>query len=369
MTVQTTKDVTVTIDIQHSSPAIGLTNGLLLVAGDQEKYEEYDGFDAVNEDYDEGSNVSQIAETYFAQDNAPDLLAILTYQSGDIDNPDAKLASPSNVSVQSDSGGATVQSKEQSNTKIPGIVKAVKDYFYGNWEFLFMSKFNKDDALALAKFIDEEDFHLFFPEVTSLDDVAAFKEFKRTLPNVEKDTENHIVAAMIGAGGPQEVGSLNWKFLHDLKNVDINYTNAVEVANIVNAGAFCYTAKNQTPALSSDRNAAGYYIDFFHGKDFSKTLIENNLQTLLFTNSKVPYGSAGVTLVLNNLKSSLATLYSMGIIATDKNDQAAYTVDSQAFADVKETDIFKRIYKGLKFTYTASNGIDNIDVAGGVKQY
>lgn len=369
MTVQNTKDVNVTIDIQHSSPAIGLTNGLLLVAGNEEKYEEYDGFDAVNEDYDEGSRISQIAETYFAQDNAPDLLAILTYQKGEVDNPEAKLTSPSNVNVKSEEDGATVTSDEQVNNKIPGIIKAVKNYFYGNWEFLFMSEFNKEDALALAKFIDEEDFHLFFPEVTSLDDVPAFAEFKRTFPNVEKDDENHIVAAMIGAGGPQEVGSLNWKFLHDLKNVDVNYTNATEVTNIANAGAFCYTSKNQTPALSSDRNAAGYYIDFFHGKDYAKTLIENNLQTLLFTNSKVPYGNEGIKLVLNNLKSSLAILYSMGIIATDKNDQAAYTVNSKAFADVKETDILKRIYKGLNFEYTASNGIDTLDVSGSVKQY
>ena len=83
---------------------------------------------------------------------------------------------------------------------------------------------------------------------------------------------------MVGAGGPQTVGSLNWKFLNSFNGIgQPTYNNAREVARLENEGLICYTVKAGISALSNDRNAKGYFIDQKHGKDWIKSNVENNL--------------------------------------------------------------------------------------------
>lgn len=366
MSIPNTMDVQVVIDVSHPQATVGLSNPAFFVPSTTEGYKEYSSLDAIAADYYELNPIYQEAQAVFSQDNAPQLVAVIKYLQEDVEDTTARLTAPANVKVTASADGATITADTPAKTMIPGIVQAAKDYWYQNWEFALMPTFNAEDAQALAGLLDKEDYHIFLPQMTTEDEGKAFAEFERTWPVVESNTNYHIAASLVGAGGSQTVGSLNWKFLNSLEGIgEPTYKNAREEARFEAEGLLCYTVKNGIPALSEDRNAKGYFIDQKHGKDWIKSNVESNLQGLFFANKKVPYSSDGIALIDNNIRTTLAQAWNQGIIATIEATGAGdYDVKVKPISEIAVSDILKRAYNGASFSYRESNAINSARVHG-----
>ena len=366
MSIPKISDVKVVIDVSHPQTTVGLSNPAFFVPSTTEEYKEYSSLDAVAADYYELNPIYQEAQAVFSQDNAPQLVAVIKYLQEDVEDTAARLTAPANVKVAASADGATITADAPAKTMIPGIVQAAKDYWYQNWEFALMPTFNAEDAKALAGLMDTEDYHIFFPQMLTEDEGKEFAEFERTWPVVEANPDYHIAASMVGAGGAQTVGSLNWKFLNTFEGIgEPTYKNAREVARFESEGLLCYTIKSGISTLSEDRNAKGFFIDSKHGKDWIKSNVESNLQLMFLRTKKVNYSSAGIALVENSIRNTLSTAWQQGIISTNETTGAGdYDVKTKPMSEIAVTDILKRAYNGASFWYKESNAIDKSTVKG-----
>lgn len=370
MSIPKISDVKVIIDVEHPQTTVGLSNPAFFVPSETAGYKEYLSLDDIVADYSELSPVYKYAEAVFEQDNAPQLVAVISYLKGDVEDDTAKLNIPTNVKATVKDGSVVVTADAPKPTMIKGIVQAAQDYWYNNWEFALMPTFDLEDALALSKLVDDEAFHMFLPQVTEFEDGKKFAEFKRTWPVIETNENNQIAAAMVGAGGAMTVGSLNWSTLNSLNGITtVTYTNAREVAKYKKAGIVCYTAKNNTPAVSKVKNASGNFIDWSHGDDWIKSNVENNLQAMILSNHKISYDAQGIALIKNSCTSTLNTAFNQGIIDSDiATGKGAFNVSTKPMSSVPTTDVIKRIYNGLSFDWKRSNAVDELTVHGTVKE-
>lgn len=367
-------DVFVTIDITHPQSTVGLKNPAIFVSGTTESYKEYTNLDAVEADFDSTSSVYANAEAIFAQDPAPELVAVITY-TGD-------APAPADVNAAPTGDGAAVTAKpvviNEPGDDVPtgGIAKAAYDYFYRNWEFAILADYNKDDAVALANLIetggyDAKGYHLCFLQLDadSATDADAFKDFKRTWVFYHTNADEKYVAALAAAGAQPTIGQVSWKFVSNLAGITPEDMPASDILNLENQGLILYVHKGNSDNQTDDKNAAGMYIDIVHGMDQVKTRVETNLQNTLNTAGKTAYSTIGLGTIAASLNSSLNACYNDGIIASDVNTgKPLFTTSVPAMSSISNVDVVNRVLKNTTFGYTPSSAVNTIYVNGSMNE-
>ena len=168
-------DVTVSIDVDHPQPTIGLKNPAILVKDDStESLKEYTTLDDVEADFGVTTSVYSLAQTIFDQDPAPESISVIKYTGDSPDPATLKAGASTNVTSTPTSDGAVVKADPivgtgKASDAIPasGAGKALYDYYYANYEFVLMADYDKAAALAAADMVnnggyDGKGFHLMF---------------------------------------------------------------------------------------------------------------------------------------------------------------------------------------------------------------
>ncbi|WP_125575945.1 DUF3383 family protein [Levilactobacillus angrenensis] len=369
-------DVNVTIDIDHPQPTVGLTNPNLFVKGDKEGYGEYTTIEDVMADYPMGTPAYNAAYAVFAQPNAPELVAITSYVKDNSGSFTAAAPTPEDLESTPTADGAEITESESPTTatgdvdwtKLTGVAKAVADYFYRNWEFALMPEYDEEDALDLATLIekggyDGKGFHFFFPQVSDFTKENPFKDFHRTWCFYHTDADEYYTAALVGKGGAETVGSISWKFVSDLVDITPESLPITDMQTLDKNGYIAYYTKGAHSNQTTDANPLGDFIDTYHGADWIKSETENQLQNLLNTSGKLTFDKAGVAKIEQVLRTILNQATSQTIIDTDDDTgDGIFNLTVKQRADLRKTDIAKRLYKGAFFDYQPSGAINHINV-------
>ncbi|PCZ07325.1 hypothetical protein AWL03_14550 [Listeria monocytogenes] len=329
--VETITDVRVHISVLYPSPRIGLGRPAIFVQGLAMDYKEYTSVEALKETFDETTAVYAKAKAVFLQKNAPDLIAVVTYEEGK-------------------------------------MLDAAEAYFLKSWHFAVLADYSAADALALSNFVEEQQFKFAVFQVATATEITPLVKNTRTIVIVHSKVDEKVDAALLGNVANLPVGSVTWKGRYDLKGVTAEDLKATEIDAIQQAGGLCYIEKAGIAQTSDGKTVSGEFIDAIHGDDWIKSTIETRLQKLLTETDKLTFDAQGIALLQGELTTVLNEGFTNGII--DRNDEtgeANYSITALQRADLSEDDIAKRNYKGLSFRYKRSGAIHSVDVYGEVE--
>lgn len=346
-------DVVVTLDVQQATPPLNFGKLAVFVKnptpkdseqGAPESITSYTTLDDVVAKED-GETLQNLARGYFNQDEHANELIVIKYKD---------------------------------------ISKVLDAYYSEDWEFsaLISDDTSSADMLAISNYVEGKGSKFFvngtsgptevasdFDVNTLLVDLTKIKSNERTIDFIAGSDANstaYAVGALIGKCANKTVGSLTWKSM-TLSGVNPISFSAGQVATIHKAGAFTYVTKAGINQTSEGITVGGEYIDALHGDDWIKSNIENELQTLISTNDKVPYDDNGIAQIKAVVTEVLMEATANGIILVDLASGAGvYTVTATSRANTSASDIATRQYNGLSFTYQRSGAIHTMTVHGTV---
>lgn len=307
--------------------------GLLMSKTDTESgavYKEYANIDAVEEDYADDSKVYKEADSYFAQKNASDHVAILSYPNGKLD-------------------------------------VALKNFWYNNWTFaVFSDKPVTDDILDASNIFEANKDHFLIYQSNDIKDFEELKGQDYTI-GLKHDPTEPMDAALVGSTGSLPVGSVVWKF-RELTGITPESLTTTEYAEINKNHAIAYVEVNGVGETTEGWSLSGEYIDNLHGDIWIKNNMQSKLESLLQDSGKIPYDQKGINLVRSVVTEVLSKAWEQGIIMTDEaSGKGAYKVDAASRASQSAQDISARKYNGISFSYHRAGAIHSIKINGTIQ--
>ncbi len=329
------QDVTVTIDISKPSSLTGLGTPLILVKKDgASSYKEFDDLEDIKTAISEESDGYKIAKQIFNQgDSRPAKVAIATY-------------SPS------------------AETPITPV-SVLEKYFYNDWYFVMLDTGAVTDYKEISDIVEEKELKIATHVVDSATDLETLKvgKYDRTFVIQHNKISEFLHAALIGQVGSKPVGSVTWKF-KTLKFATPQDITPVQLEEIHRNGGIAYVTKAGIDQTSEGKVISGEYIDVMHGKDWVKINIEQQVQRLFATNSKIAYSDAGIAQIEDAVRTVLEVAGQNGIIATDEANQYLYTIKTKKRAEVSASDRATRKYDGLSFSFELEGAIHEAKIKG-----
>lgn len=307
-----------------------IQNGIILRKTDAVTgavYREYKNLDAVKLDYSSNDDVLAKVEAYFAQDYCSDRVAIVDIPAG----------------------------KEQ---------EALGAFWFYNWTFAIRAKSedDKSEITTLSNIFEANQDHFLVIQTDSIDFLKNFQGQNYTIA-LEHDTAEPADAAFIGAIATRPVGSVTWKF-KTLNGITPESLTAVELDAINRVNAIAYTTVFGKDQTTEGKALSGEYIDTLHGVLWVQNEMQKRLEELLQSNDKVPYNQVGINMILAVASQVLTDAFEKGIIQTDKNGKADFSVNASSREEQSAEDLSNRHYGGLSFTYHASGAVHTITVHG-----
>lgn len=292
-------------------------------------YREYKNLDAVTVDYPENSPVWFKANSYFAQANHSDRIAILDYVDGK-------------------------------------LLDTLKDFWYYNWTFMaFVDNTINDDVILASNICESNQDHFL---VLQSNDLAQFTQFygQNYTIGLKHDLSEAMDTALVGAVATKTVGSCTWKF-KELTGITPEDLTAQERAGIENSHCIAYIQVDGRNETAEGFAMSGEYIDLLHGEIWVKVNVGNELQKLLQDNDKVPYDKTGISMVSARINYVLDLAWKQGIIQTnDDTSKGMYEVTTTPRSAQSRDNLSRRHYGGASFTYHASSAIHSLTIHGTV---
>ncbi|MGG3450185.1 DUF3383 family protein [Domibacillus aminovorans] len=333
----TMKDVKVTINLRKPLGLTGLGKPLILAQKTgTSSLKNYSSIEAVKVDYIESTSVYKKAFAIFNQEQPPAVIAIATYDTAAV-APAPKTA-----------------------------VDAVTKYYDEDWYFAVVSDEVIAEQIKVADFIELKKFKMFSMRTKLQADRATIKakSYKYTI-NTYHVPDEGIDAALVGALGSQEVGSLTWKF-KTLKGITPTEMLDDEMNTIHADGAICYVRKMGIAQTSEGKVVSGEYIDVVHGLSWVITEIEKNVQNTYIQNKKLPFDHRGIATLDSATKTALKLGHRQGIIAEDDAKNPIYSTSTLSRTEVQAAERGARIYNGLGFSFELAGAIHEANITGEV---
>lgn len=307
-----------------------IQNGLLMRKTDTATgavYREYKNLDAVKDDYADNVDIIAKAESYFAQENHSDRIAIADLPAG----------------------------KEQ---------EALGAFWFFNWTFAIRAKSSDDNSAVtlLSNVFEANKDHFLVIQTTDVTFLKALQGQAYTIA-LKHDITEPMDAAYVGAIATLPVGSTTWKF-KTLRGIAPEALTSTELNAINQANAVAYTTVFGKDQTTEGKSLSGEYIDTLHGVIWVRNEMQAKLQKLLQDNDKLPYSQIGINMILAVATQVLNTAYEKGIIQQDDNGKADFTISATGRNEQSAKDLSNRHYGGLSFTYHASGAIHSITVRG-----
>lgn len=333
-------DVTVRINTNNPTGTVGF--GKPLIVGEAtggHPYTEYVDLEGLSADFGDTTEIYAKADAILSQPDRPARFAVAAYDPASLDT------------------GAI--------TTAAGLVDSLLSR---DWYFLLATE---RDPVAIGDIVDVIDGSnasgtpkLYSTQVAASTDLTGLAASDRTFVAVHPDTE-HIDAAIVGAVGSREVGSVTWQG-KTLKGVTAQSLTPTELDAIETANAYAYVTKAGDDVTSEGKVLSGEYIDVIHGMDWIKANIEHTVQKIKNQSGKIPYTDGGIATLEAGVISVLKTGYNQGIIAGDDADNPLYTTSFRSRSEMTDEDRALRRYTGGAFSFELAGAIHTAEITGSI---
>lgn len=329
MKIEKITDVKVNIDVVKPQPVVGLGNPAIFVSGLAKGCKVYRSLSALAEDHASGTDVYAKAAAIFGQRNIPQKVHVITYETSK-------------------------------------VTDAASEYFYEEWHFALLAKYEEVAALALSNLIEEQEYKFFVVQVATATELGPFAGNESTIGLVHPLKE-HLDAALIGDSANLPVGSITWKFRSGLVGITAQPLGVSEVEAIDAANGIAYISKAGVAQTSEGTTLSGEFIDAVHGTHWVKANMESQIQNVLTTSDKVDFDLNGIDLLNVTASNVLETATQQGIVSRNDEGKGNYAVTTLQKGQLDPGDVKNRVYKGLSFNYERSAAIHAAVVSGTIE--
>ena len=167
--------------------------------------------------------------------------------------------------------------------------------------------------------------------------------------------------AWYGAVLPFTPGSETWKF-KQLAGIPYSPLTTNQDFNALAKNCNTYEFIGGVGITQNGVMVNGEFIDIIRGIDWLKSVIVQNVYTLLVNSPKVPYTNAGITSVQAQVQNALQ----QGVNNNFLTDNPAFTVTVPLAQNVSSADKAARILRNVLFTATLAGAIHSVTINGTV---
>jgi hypothetical protein len=172
----------------------------------------------------------------------------------------------------------------------------------------------------------------------------------------------YLSAAWDGVQLPKDPGSSTWAH-KTIKAIQALTLNSVQAKNATDKKANLYLITGADGRTRFGTVASGEYIDIMRGIDWLQARLEEDIFTLLATNEKIPYTSAGITTVEGVIKAVLSEAVTVGFL------EQGFTVTVPQIENVDPIDRANRVLKGITFKAVPAGAIHIVEIQGEVSVF
>ena len=328
-------DVKVKIDLTKPIGKIGLGIPLILEenATAAIAYAECKSLaEVITAGFDDTTKVYKAANAMFMQDNPPERIAVCATT-----DPTATWLNDA-VNVSRNWRQLVVVTNSETATAYSAIMNKIETL----GDKMFFANLETDDSTSLT--------------VTGINKTVLF------YCNVTDD-QPAPVAALVGATAGLDVGSFTYKNLI-LKGVLPQSLSDLQIEAIHAKGGITFVTKAGDNVTTEGKTAGGEYIDIIDNKDYIISNLEYQTQKTLNTTDKIPYDNNGIAMLESVAVNVLRDAYNKGIIATNDDGSAAYTVSYVKRADTEASDRAIRKYVGGQFAFLLAGAVHEVEITG-----
>lgn len=165
-----------------------------------------------------------------------------------------------------------------------------------------------------------------------------------------------------------DAGSETWAYKTLSQITPVSLTNT-QIDALNGQSLNYYLACAGRDILLTGKVCGGEWIDTIRFRDWLHNDMQKRIYNLLCTSAKVPYTNAGISLIENQMISSLKQGQAQGGIAITEYDAAGnenpgYTVTVPNAAEVPDTDKATRTLNNCKFTARLAGAIHLVKITG-----
>ncbi len=296
--------------------------------------------------YTECTNLEEVVAAGFAADTKTYKAANVLFMQND---------APEKIAVCADTGTASVWvANVDNNTK--------------NWRQLIVVNNSETDTevSAIMTAMEALDNKMYFADLETDDTTSlTVSGIERTVLFYCDATESCPVpsAALVGATAGLDAGSFTYKNMV-LKGLEPQSLTDTEINAIHTKGGITFVTKAGDNVTSEGKAAGGEYIDIVDSKDYIISNLEYQTQKALNTAPKIPYDNNGIAMLESIAVNVMKDAYNKGMIATNEDGSAAYSVDYAMREDTDPADRAERKYLGGQFSFTLAGAIHEVEITG-----
>lgn len=331
-------DVTVNIKLSELIGKVGSWYPCLYIVDSALEADTYDEYSKLSElantksgktVYGDKTDVYAAASKLFAQDNAPNKIAVL---------------------AQNAFNAATMD-----------------EYAGKGWRQLVLVGAHENQN-KIAEYVEGTKNLMLFVCVQSMDAMntlyAEVNEYDRTFV-VYHTTDANAHAAVVGATAGLAAGSFTYKNMK-IKGVVAEEVSVSELEAIHNSGAVTIVEKVGDVVTSEGKVASGEYADNVDSRDYVIQNITYKTQKVFNNNNKVPYTNQGIAMLETATIEALKDAYNNGMIADNDNGTPAYSTSFALRSETTETDRATRHYPYGTFEFALAGAIHTAVINGTV---
>jgi hypothetical protein len=159
------------------------------------------------------------------------------------------------------------------------------------------------------------------------------------------------------------IGSVTGKFKTLVNTAESVVTDA-ELATLHSNYLGTYIKDMGVLQTTQAQTQSGEYVDVVLGALWIKLEMEAGLRNLALTTGKIPYSDAGIALIKDVAIKVLQQGAVNGIILLDENGNAVYELTAMTREDVEAQDRADRVYNGITFTASLAGAIESATISG-----
>lgn len=171
------------------------------------------------------------------------------------------------------------------------------------------------------------------------------------------------VSALVGATAGLAAGSFTYKNMI-LKGIAPQALTDLQIDAIHNKGGITFVTKSGDNVTTEGKTAGGEYIDIIDSQDYIIGNLEYQTQKTLNTTNKISYDNNGIAILENVAVNVMRDAYNRGIIATNEDGTAAYTVSYTKREDTEASDRAERKYIGGQFAFALAGAVHTVEISG-----
>jgi hypothetical protein len=300
---------------------------ILIVTDDVDQaYKEYANLTAVLVDFADTTDTYKMAAQLFAQEPAPDGIAVL----GDSTALPADITALLTANINQDF--TVFYCTNASDTFIP----ALSAWAEANGRFYAATTQNK----AMVK-----------------------SGIRHAFVGYHSVAGDYMIEKLVTYMLVRPIGSVTGKFKTLVNTAESVVTDA-ELATLHSNYLGTYIKDMGVLQTTQAQTQSGEYVDVVLGALWLKLEMEAGLRNLALTTGKIPYTNAGIALLVGVAEKVLKEAAVNGIVLLDDSGNAVYTIDYLKREQTTAQDRAGRVYNSISWTASLAGAVEKAQISG-----